>query len=64
MRKRMTKKERFVRYLRRTLPNKIGAILMIAMGVIATMIGDDATALVFILMLAIPIFFAWDQVIF
>lgn len=64
----MTKKERdrarFVRYMKRTIGNKICAIAMIAAGGIVTMLTSDATALVFLLMLAVPMFFAWEQWIF
>lgn len=64
----MTKKERdrarFVRYMKRTIGNKICAITMVAAGGLVTMLSGDATALVFLLMLAVPMFFAWEQWIF
>lgn len=64
----MTKKERdrarFVRYMKRTIGNKICAVAMIAAGGLVTMLTGDATALVFLLMLAVPMFFAWEQWIF
>lgn len=64
----MTKKERdrarFVRYMKRTIGNKICAIAMIAAGGLVTMLSGDATALVFLLMFAVPMFFAWEQWIF
>lgn len=64
----MTKKERdrarFVRYLKRTIGNKLCAIAMVAVGGLVTMLSGDATALVFLLMLAVPMFFAWEQWIY
>ena len=64
----MTKKERdrarFERYIRRTLGNKICAIAMIAIGGLVTKLSGDATALVFLSMLAVPMFFAWEQWIY
>ena len=63
-RKKERDRARFKRYIRRTLPNKICAIAMIAIGVFGTMLSGDATALVFLLMFAVPLFFAWDRWIY
>lgn len=45
---------RFVRYFRRTLKQKLCALAMIALGVLTAWVGEDATALVFILFIAVP----------
>jgi cytochrome b561 len=50
--------------MKRTIGNKICAIAMIAAGWLVTMLSGDATALVFLLMFAVPMFFAWEQWIF
>jgi hypothetical protein len=50
--------------MKRTIGNKICAIAMIAAGGLVTMLSGDATALVFLLMFAVPMFFAWEQWIF
>lgn len=54
MNKRMKK---FVRYIRRTYKNKICAIAVISGGILSTAILNDATFLVFTLMIGIPMFF-------
>lgn len=54
---------RFIRYLRRTYQNKVVAMAMIGVGILSTLIEGDATALVFILMLAIPVFFMDKNII-
>ena len=61
--KRLSNRERnirrFARYLDRTFKNKIYAIIMTMLGVIAFKVdSSDATFLVFTLMIAIPLFFA------
>ena len=51
----------FVRYLYRTRRNKLVAMLLIAIGVLATCVGKDATGLVFLLFLALPMFFSKED---
>lgn len=46
------------RYFRRTYKNKLCAIAMIIIGIIATNIDNDATVLVFTLLFGLPLFFA------
>lgn len=48
---------RFIRYLRRTYRNKIVALVLILLGVLSTMVDGDATALVFMSLIAVPVFF-------
>lgn len=48
----------FVKYIRRTFKNKVVALAMIGLGVASRMLSDDATFLVFMLIFAIPLFFA------
>lgn len=54
----MTKKTKrnIERYLRRTMANKICSLLIVLIGVLTTLISNDITVLVFILMIAIPLF--------
>ena len=54
---------RFIRYLRRTYQNKVIALAMIGVGAVPVVLDGDGTALVFMLMLAIPVFFADKNVI-
>lgn len=49
---------KFVKYIRRTFKNKVVALAMIGLGVASRMLSDDATFLVFMLIFAIPLFFA------
>lgn len=44
-------------YMRETYKNKLLALLMIILGGISAVIDKDATAFVFILLIAVPIFF-------
>ena len=52
---------RFIRYLRRTYQNKIIALAMTVCGIVSAMIDGDATALVFISLIAVPVFFMDKQ---
>ena len=65
MKKRMTKKERdrarFKRYINRTVGNKVVAVLLTWIAGVVTYLTNDATALVFMLFLTVPMFFAWDE---
>lgn len=47
-----------IKYLRRTWKNKAVALAMAFVGYLTTGIDNDATAFVFILLIAIPLFFA------
>ena len=61
----MTRKERkrrrFIRYIRRTFANKVCAVSLIAAGSLPAILDGDATALVFALMIGIPMFFSHEQ---
>ena len=46
------------RYFRRTYKNKLCALALIIIGVIATNIDNDATVLAFTLLIGLPLFFA------
>ena len=48
----------FKNYIKRTWKNKLIAIIFIILGYITTIPENDATAFVFILLFAIPLFFA------
>lgn len=48
----------FKRYFRRTYKNKLCALAMIILGIIATSIDRDATVLVLTLLFGLPLFFA------
>ena len=48
----------FVAYLKRTFANKIIAILLGIIGWVATFIDNDATIFVFLMLIAVPLFFA------
>lgn len=63
-RKRERDRARFDRYIERTLGNKTVAIAMIMIGTFVMHLSGDATALVFLSMLAVPLFFAWEQWIY
>jgi hypothetical protein len=66
--KRMSNMERrirrFVRNLDRTWKNKICAIALICAGMISMMIDGDATALVLMLIIGIPLFFTEKEFVF
>lgn len=51
-------KQKFIKYLRKTWKNKVIAIAMILCGMLGVWVLEDATALVFILFIAIPMFFS------
>lgn len=48
-------------YLRETWKNKICALALIGIGVLTTVLSGDATALVFLLMFAIPLFLSFEN---
>ena len=47
-----------IKYLRRTWKNKAVALALAGIGNLSTCIDGDATAFVFLLLVAIPLFFA------
>lgn len=51
-----------IKNLRRTWKNKVAALAMAFVGYLSIFIDNDATAFVFILLLAIPVFFAKDNI--
>lgn len=56
-------KERIIRHFRRTYKNKICVVALILIGILSTVISDDATVLVFTLLIGIPLFFVKDNFI-
>ena len=56
-------KERIIRHFRRTYKNKICVVVLILIGILSTVISDDATVLVFTLLIGIPLFFVKDNFI-
>lgn len=65
MKKRMTKKERdrarFERYIERTFGNKVWSVILTFIAGYVTCLTNDATALVCMLFLTVPMFFAWEE---
>ena len=51
-------KERFFKYICRTWKNKLMAIAMVCAGMLGVVIEKDATALVFLMLIAVPMFFS------
>lgn len=49
---------KFVKYIRRTLRNKLCAIALIMVGIILRFISNDITFLVFTLLIGMPMFFS------
>lgn len=52
-----------MRYLKRTWKNKIVALSLAGVGYLSTLIDGDGTAFIFILLIAIPLFFAKENFI-
>lgn len=50
-------KAKFIKYLRRTWKNKLAAIAMIMIGMLGVVVCNDATALVVLACIAVPMFF-------
>lgn len=63
MRKRINKMvRRFKRHMEKTWMNKVVALVLIALGILATIVADgDATGLFGILMFAIPMIFSKEN---
>lgn len=51
----------FYKYMRRTYKNKLCAIAMLCIGIFSTYILKEASGLLFISIVAIPLFFAKDN---
>ena len=49
--------KKFVRYMLRTYKNKLASLIMFAFGIVSAKISNDATFLVFVIMLFGPVFF-------
>lgn len=47
-----------IKYLRRTWKNKVAALGLAQLGYWSTLIDGDATAFVFLMLFAVPLFFA------
>lgn len=50
-----------VRYIKRTLKNKLCAIILLTCGALTITVTNDATGLVFVSIIAIPLFFAKEN---
>ena len=56
--------EKIKRYIKKTWKNKLTAVLLLLLGIISAIIGDDSTALVMIIMFfVVPLWFAKDNII-
>jgi Na+/H+ antiporter NhaD/arsenite permease-like protein len=64
MKKRNTYIKRFVRNIRRTYKNKLVAIALLACSLAPAILDNDGTALLFISMFAVPLFFAKNNWIY
>ena len=59
--KNMKQKRSFANYMRETWVNKLIAVGLFILGYLSTLMEGDGTAFVFILLFAIPLFFAKDN---
>lgn len=59
--KNMKQKRSFANYMRDTWVNKLIAVGLFILGYLSTLMEGDCTAFVFILLFAIPLFFAKDN---
>lgn len=50
--------ESFIKYIRRTWKNKLIAMALVCIGMTGVVLESDATALVLMLLLAVPMFFS------
>lgn len=50
--------KKFIKYIRRTWKNKLGAIFMFISGMLGVWMLNDATALVSLMLFAVPMFFS------
>lgn len=51
-------RKNFVKYMRRTWKNKLIAIAIVCTGMAGVLLEQDATALVFMMFIAVPMFFS------
>lgn len=59
---RNNKMKRFVRYIRRTFKQKLYALALAGLGALTAVVSDgDATAFVFMLLLAVPMFISKEN---
>lgn len=56
--------KKFTKYMYNTKENKLASIIMVGFSIPSAIIGDDATFLIFALLIGIPIFFMKKRVIF
>lgn len=56
--RRQKARENFVNYICKTWRNKLGAMFLIATGLLGVVVVKDATALMFMMCFAIPMFFS------
>lgn len=56
--------KKFTKYMYDTKENKLASTIMVGLSIPPTIIGDDATFLVFALLIGIPIFFMKKRVFF
>lgn len=52
-----------INYLKRTWKNKVTALLLLAIGYIATTIDNDGTILAFMVIISVPMFFIDENLI-
>lgn len=50
-----------VRYIKRTLKNKLCALTLLIAGALTLTVSNDATGLVFVSIIALPLFFAREN---
>lgn len=58
---RQNKRHRFIQYIRNTYVNKIIATILFICGYATTLLDNDATAFLLIMLIAVPLFFAKDN---
>ena len=56
--------KRFARYIHRTFKNKLCALALIILGVLTTNIEGEGTVLLFLSMIALPLFFSDENWIY
>lgn len=56
--------KRFARYIYRTYKNKLCALVLLILGVLTTKIDGDGTVLLFLSMIALPLFFSDENWIY
>lgn len=56
--------KRFARYIYRTYKNKLCALVLLILGVLTTKIDGEGTVLLFLSMIALPLFFSDENWIY